>query len=725
MKRAFPIGALFLILIFLTSGLVLAQPPAELVINYPQVTETADADALALDVFFTVVDGERRPLADPGITSASIQIVGDSTIYEAAVSKPDTPFFVAIVLDASGSMGGAIDDMRQAASQAINGAPPEAQFAVIRFNEDIDLVRDFTADQARVQDAINSVQIDNKGTCLYDATYTAIDLVNQATSSLPQARRAVIVFTDGRDELVAGEGNPCSRHTYSEVVDFATMRNANVPVHTIGLSGGQNVNETELRNLARETGGLAAIGNQAALADSFRQIIEGLRSQFLASAQLFPTQGEHSATLTVNLREGGSLTENFTFTASRDYFRPPEPVELSLDSLRPDASGSLVLTLEVTSLEQVGQVEVNVLEDGVLVSRYTATDITPLLPIALETADLEPGAQYAIEVTADGPDGVAIKNDRGEAVLLDHSFRYDPNVETVQAEVKIEPVRVDEDRDLLLVGVKTQNGQAIQSYEISLVNEQSSIEVFHAAGLLPDANGMLTVPLATIGEGSYTILLTANDGSGTAVTTAEYNDVAYTPPPPPAPPGLGARLSRALAQFWYISVLIVLIVLGVVGWLMFRSRQEKLVTGTPVLQGRGIKSAGQQDALHNTMLFDQMSPAEKQQAVSSATGKRPSSPRLRIVQTIDQSLQNKEVELTHFPYTIGREGCDLNIVGDGRVSRRHASINFENGRYYLIDLNSSNGTFVTGQRLPPNSPLPLTAPARFELGKFTMIELLL
>ncbi|MCB8984531.1 MAG: VWA domain-containing protein [Ardenticatenaceae bacterium] len=722
MKRAFQIAAIFLILIFMAAGLVRAQEPAELVINYPQVTETPDAASLALDVFFTVVDGERRPLADPAIDFASIQIVGDSTIYDAAVSKPDTPFFVAIVLDASGSMGGAIDDMRQAASQAIDGAPPEAQFAVIRFNEDIDLVRDFTADQARVQDAINSVQVDNKGTCLYDATYTAVDLVNQATSTLPQARRAVIVFTDGRDELVAGEGNPCSRHTYSELVDFATMRNANVPIHTIGLSGGQNVNETELRNLARETGGLAAIGNQAALADSFRQIIEGLRSQFLASAQLFPTQGDHSATLTVNLRDGGSLTENFTFTAGRDYFRPPEPVELALDSLRPDEAGNLVLTLEVTSPEQVGQVEVNVLEDGVLVSRYTSTDIAPLLPIDLDTADLEPGRQYAIEVTADGPDGTAVKNADGETILLEHSFRYDPNVEVVPVAIRIEPVRVDEARGLLLVGVKAQNGQAIQSYEVSLVNEQTSIEEFHAADLQLDANGMLTVPLETIGQGSYTILLTANDGSGTAVADAEYNDVTYTPPPPPAPPGLAARLSQALAQFWYITLLIVLIVLGVIGWLMFRSRQEKLVTGTPVLQGRGVKSAGQQEALHNTMLFDQMSPAEKEQ-VAATGSKRLSAPRLRIVQTIDQSLQNKEVALAHFPFTVGREGCDLNIVGDGRVSRRHASINFENGRYYLIDLKSSNGTFVNGQRLPPDSPLPLSGPARIELGKFTTLEL--
>lgn len=725
MKRVIQIGAVCIIIAVWGAGLVWAQNAAELVINYPQVTENPDADALALDVFFTVVDAERRPIANPSIQSASIQIVGDSTIYETAVSKPDTPFFVAIVLDTSGSMGGAIDDMRRAASQAINGAPPEAQFAVIRFNEDINLVRDFSADQARVQDAINSVQVANKGTCLYDATYTAIDLVNQATSSLPQARRAVIVFTDGRDELVAGEGNPCSRHTYSEVINFATMRNANVPVHTIGLSGGQNVNEIELRNLARETGGLAAIGDQAALADSFRQIMDGLKSQWLASAQLFPTQGEHSATLTINLQDGRSLTENFTFTASRDYFRPPEPVELSLDSLRANEAGNLVLTLDVTSPQLVGQVEVKVLDGGVEVSRQATTEIGAVLSFELPAADLELGGQYAIEVTADNPDGAAIKNDKNETVLLEHSFSYDPTVvveESLVTTVKIEPVRVDEANELLLVGVKTQNGDPIDSYAIGLVNEQTKLEDFHVDGLRPDAAGMLTVPLAALGEGSYTILLEARAADGTAVATAEYEDVAYTPPPPPAPPSLFARLSVALTQYWYITLLIVLLVVGLIVWLMVRSRQDKLITGTPVLQGQGIKSAAQPQALHQTMLFDQASSADKLTGAKTAA-KRPSQPRLRIIQTIDHTLIGQDVALAAFPFTVGREGCDLNISGDGRVSRRHLSINFENGRYFLTDLHSSNGTFVAGQKLAPDAPFALSGPVRIDLGKFTALEL--
>ena len=47
-------------------------------------------------------------------------------------------------------------------------------------------------------------------------------------------------------------------------------------------------------------------------------------------------------------------------------------------------------------------------------------------------------------------------------------------------------------------------------------------------------------------------------------------------------------------------------------------------------------------------------------------------------------------------------GSDLTndlVISDGTVSRHHASITRREGRYELADLNSTNGTFVNGQRL--------------------------
>lgn len=55
--------------------------------------------------------------------------------------------------------------------------------------------------------------------------------------------------------------------------------------------------------------------------------------------------------------------------------------------------------------------------------------------------------------------------------------------------------------------------------------------------------------------------------------------------------------------------------------------------------------------------------------------------------------------------TIGRtNGSDL-IISGKTVSRRHARLWCDNGRWYLADMQSANGTFVNGVRLQPNQPV--------------------
>ena len=58
------------------------------------------------------------------------------------------------------------------------------------------------------------------------------------------------------------------------------------------------------------------------------------------------------------------------------------------------------------------------------------------------------------------------------------------------------------------------------------------------------------------------------------------------------------------------------------------------------------------------------------------------------------SLENQEIELTPDPMTVGRSAsCNIKIV-DAGVSSKHAKIWCEDGEYFLMDLGSTNGTFV-------------------------------
>jgi len=49
--------------------------------------------------------------------------------------------------------------------------------------------------------------------------------------------------------------------------------------------------------------------------------------------------------------------------------------------------------------------------------------------------------------------------------------------------------------------------------------------------------------------------------------------------------------------------------------------------------------------------------------------------------------------------TIGRDSANEIVINDAEISRRHARLTYQGGKYVLEDLGSTNGTFVNGQRL--------------------------
>ncbi|MBZ0308387.1 MAG: FHA domain-containing protein [Anaerolineae bacterium] len=53
---------------------------------------------------------------------------------------------------------------------------------------------------------------------------------------------------------------------------------------------------------------------------------------------------------------------------------------------------------------------------------------------------------------------------------------------------------------------------------------------------------------------------------------------------------------------------------------------------------------------------------------------------------------------------------------DQGVSRRHAALVHYQGFVHLVDLNSSNGTFVNGERLRPDSPYRLKPDDKIRFG---------
>jgi len=56
-------------------------------------------------------------------------------------------------------------------------------------------------------------------------------------------------------------------------------------------------------------------------------------------------------------------------------------------------------------------------------------------------------------------------------------------------------------------------------------------------------------------------------------------------------------------------------------------------------------------------------------------------------------------DLEHARVLIGRSSACQLVLADDTVSRRHAELRIEDGRWHLRDLGSSNGTWVNGRRV--------------------------
>ena len=699
-----------------------SQTPSELLVNYFETVE--GEESLRLDLYFTVLDENGKVIPDASVDSADILVDGERTA--ATVIKPTTPLLIAITLDASGSMAEQAEDMRQAAIEAVQNAPDEAQFAIIKFNEEI-TPAPFTSNKDQAIATISALNIDNKGTCLYDAAYRSVELVNEAAGSVPVARRAVILFTDGRDERTAGQGDTCSTRTFEEVVELASRRASPVPIHTIGLG---NV-DPRLPEMSTLTGWLNTSGAEGDLRTAFRDIMDGLRGQLLASAELFPRSGQKSATIEANMRDNILLTESIIFNVSRDYDPPAQPITIQRTNLtyREDSNSfAFDVTVDDDAAQVVAYQLIVVGEDGTQVADYEFSGTPPFI---FSADGLTAGADFTIEVYALNEDGILLETERGDALLSEAEFTYLPPATPVPPtptppptpSITVRPIDINvTERTMTIVSV-LENPEQVANFEVEVVAADTGdlVDSFSAdSATLQNFN----YPLTDLADGKYTVIVNAFDQSGAIIASSEQA-ITYNAP---TPPGFWQRVTTGFQTNPLIPIAIVGLIVLLIGFFMLRALLERRNTGTPFLQGEGLRSGGA-SALPVNQTID-LDASTVQEAVKSAGGQTLLDPRtggampkltLRVPKTMDQSKLGQEFSVSHYPFTIGREGCDLSFSNDPHMSRRHAEITFRDGNFYITDLNSSNGIYIGENRIPPQVPMPLPPAREVGLGKSTRI----
>jgi predicted component of type VI protein secretion system len=71
--------------------------------------------------------------------------------------------------------------------------------------------------------------------------------------------------------------------------------------------------------------------------------------------------------------------------------------------------------------------------------------------------------------------------------------------------------------------------------------------------------------------------------------------------------------------------------------------------------------------------------------------------------------------------SIGRDTKNDLVMESAAISREHAALNFRDGRWYVEDRGSFNGTYLNGTRVVPGTPLALRHADRISIGTETLI----
>jgi VWFA-related protein len=154
------------------------------------------------------------------------------------------PASLVLILDSSGSMKQAMQDVLSAAQSLISKLTSYDYAEIIDFDSNVKVAQKFTNNKETLSAVLSSIMADG-GTALYDAVAQGINDVKNR-----QGLKVVVLLTDGKDENAQGDG-PGSKITLDELK--TTLKSANIPVYTIGL--GKGIDKTTLEDIASVSGG--------------------------------------------------------------------------------------------------------------------------------------------------------------------------------------------------------------------------------------------------------------------------------------------------------------------------------------------------------------------------------------------------------------------------------------------------------------------------------------
>jgi Ca-activated chloride channel homolog len=339
--RSLGIGALFLLILFPLSITLFPQDNAETPKEdrsrqtKPELENRIPKEAAQKEKGYTIgvnVDlvlmytsvFDKAGKFVPGLKKDNFKLFEDG-IQQAVTtfSQEDVPVSMGILLDLSGSMRGKIDQVNRAALAFIKASNPNDQVFLIGFNDEVELLQDYTSDIDEITDALENTVVTG-GTALYDSIYLGVQKAH--TGSKP--KKAIVVISDGED-----------RDSYYKLDEMVSkVQESDVQIFSVGIidetsekdrgffgrfskTGPQKAHDVLVR-ISEETGGKAFFPSKVTdIHGIVAEIASELRSQY--SLGYFSSNAARDGSFRrVKIELNGSVANTAHARYRRGYYAP-------------------------------------------------------------------------------------------------------------------------------------------------------------------------------------------------------------------------------------------------------------------------------------------------------------------------------------------------------------------------------------------------------------------
>jgi len=236
----------------------------------------------------------------PGLTQSDFTILEDKVPQTIETFSDDlaqtTPLYIAVLMDTSPSTAGKLKFQQESAMNFIHTVVKPRKDRVLfgTFDDQINLLQDFTDKTDLLDKAVYSVKKMGTQTALFDAIWQFCD---EKMRSVP-GRRVLLLVTDGEDTYSrANIRDAIDIAQRTETTIFAISTKAGFLATVPGVEAGQiaDKKDKDLLTLAEETGGVAFFtGDMLSLERSFTKISKELRAQYLVTYN--PTNKSYDGT---------------------------------------------------------------------------------------------------------------------------------------------------------------------------------------------------------------------------------------------------------------------------------------------------------------------------------------------------------------------------------------------------------------------------------------------